>query len=300
MKKIIVIGDRLGLNDLQKERLEKLGQVSYLPTPDSSENWVSSVKDVDIICTDGAYLFENLENLEDVFIVYPYIELGSFDSKKLAEKNVYIANTKGSNKNSIVEWVMFSMLSLFRKFIPTVNTKASIPLEFTDSLENKNVLVIGKGDIGMQIGKACEAFHMNVDFFSRGDNLIEKVKDADVIVNALNSNTTNENLLDENFFMSLKEGSYYVSFVRQHTFDLNALILALDKGILAGAAIDCDPEKPGDVSNDFYQKILSSEKILATPHIAFSTKQAKENGTEFLIQNVEKYIEGKCENIIEK
>ena len=77
---------------------------------------------------------------------------------------------------------------------------------------------------------------------------------------------------------SLKKGCFYITFVRPYTYDVDGLIKAINNGIVAGAAIDCDPEGFGDTKNEFYQKALSNSKILVTPHIAFSTIQAVTNG----------------------
>ena len=107
-----------------------------------------------------------------------------------------------------------------------------------ESLDGKKVLIVGKGSIGSKIAIPCGAFGMEVDFYERGDDLVAKAADADLIINSLNVNTTSKNLLDEDFFMSLKKGAYYVTFVRQYTYDLNGLLKAIDKGVVAGAAID--------------------------------------------------------------
>ena len=181
-----------------------------------------------------------------------------------------------------------------------VRVTEDIPLEFNQSLVGKNLLVIGKGSIGTKIGSVLEGMGMNIDFFARGDDLTEKSDNADLIVNALNCNSTSENLLDENFFMSLKKGAYFVSFVRQFTYDLDGLIKSLDAGILGGAAIDCDPESPGNTTNDFYKKALSNEKILVTPHIAFATMQAKANAAEAVVKNVEAFLSGNPQNVLDK
>jgi len=141
---------------------------------------------------------------------------------------------------------------------------------------------------------------MEVDFYERGDDLLAKVADADLVINSLNVNSTSKNLLDEDFFMSLKKGAYYVTFVRQYTYDLDGLLKAIDKGIVAGAAIDCDPEDFGDTTNEFYQKALGNEKVLVTPHVAFSTKQAIARGGEIAIQNIESYLVEKPQNVLTK
>lgn len=141
---------------------------------------------------------------------------------------------------------------------------------------------------------------MEVDYFTRENNLKEKAADADLIVNALNCNSSSKNLLNEDFFMSLKPGSYYVTFARQYTYDLSGMIKALDADILAGAGIDCDPEEPYSVENDFYQTCLKHDKILVTPHVAFATKEASANGRETVVKNIEAYVNDTPQNVITK
>ena len=298
MKNIVVIG--VNFQGEQKKRLEALGKVTYWPNPSSSDEFLQHTKDANIICSNGSFLLENLPKLRNVFVTYPYIELGAFDSEELKNNGVFVANTQGSNRDSIVEWVIFMILSLFRKFPSVVRVKDSITLEFQESLNGKRVLIVGKGCIGTKIGLTCEAFGMNVDFFKRGDNLSVKSKDADVVINSLNCNSSSKNLLNEEFFMSLRKGTYFISFVRLYTYDLNGLNKAIEQGIVAGAAIDCDPETPGDTSNKFYQTTLDNPKILVTPHIAFSTRQAIANGAEFALQNIEAFAHGTPKNVLTK
>ncbi|MFH1649578.1 MAG: NAD(P)-dependent oxidoreductase [Candidatus Woesearchaeota archaeon] len=299
MKRISLIG-KFAFNDAQLNRLKSIGTVTNHEVPDSSEGWSKISEESDVIISNGDGLLESIYSLKDVFVTYPFIELGNFDSKKLAENNVIIANTQGSNRDSIIEWIVYMTLSLFRKFPSMVRVKNDIPLEFNQSLVGKTALVVGKGSIGIKTGEVLKALGMNVDYFGRGDDLVQKGKEADLVVDCLNCNSTSENLLDEKFFSSMKPGSYFVTFARPFTYDIDGLIKAISAGIVAGAAIDCDPESPGDTANAFYNKALSAEKILVTPHIAFATEQAKRNGAETVIRNVEAYAAGKWINVVVK
>ncbi len=298
MTKIIVLGTNL--KDDQKARLEAIGEVKYLSSPSSSEELLKQAKEADILYSDGAFLLVSLAKLKNVFVTYPYIELGVFNSEELKKNGVLVANSQGGNRPSIIEWVMFMTLSLFRKFILMVRATKNFPVELQESLSGKKVLIVGKGSIGTKIAVPCESFGMEVDFFERGDNLIAKSANVDLVINALNCNSTSKNLLNEKFFMSLKKGAYFVSFVRQYTYSLDGLLKSIDSGIVGGAAIDCDPEKFGDTTNEFYQKALSNPKVLVTPHIAFSTKQAIANGAEIAVQNIEAFIAGKPQNMLTK
>jgi len=296
--KVVTLGANLTEN--QKERLNSLGEASFLPSPTTAEDFLKQVEGADVIYSDGSFLLESLPKLKNVFVTYPYVELGVFNSDELKKNGVSVANSQGGNRASIIEWVMFMSLSLFRKFTPMVRATENFPVELQQSLNGKNVLIVGKGSIGTKIAIPCEAFGMNVSFFERGDDLKSKSADADLIINSLNCNSTSKNLLNEDFFMSLKKGSYFVSFVRPYTYDIDGLIKSINSDIVAGAGIDCDPEKFGDTTNEFYQKALSNPKILVTPHIAFSTKQAIAGGAEIAVQNIEVFVAGKPQNILTK
>lgn len=298
MKKIIVFG--VAFSDLQKKRLEKLGKVEYEPSPASSKELVTKAEGFDVICSDGTYLLDSLPKLKNVFVTYPYIELGAFDSKELKKNKVYVANTQGSSRETIAEWAMFMVLALFRQFIPLVRTKKQPEFSLYESLVGKKILIVGKGNIGIRIGDLCSAFDAKVSYFNRGDNLLKKSSDSDMVINCLNCNSSTKNLLNEKFFMSLKKGAYFVSFVRYYTYDIDGLIRAINKGVVAGAAIDCDPEEVFDAKNAFYKKALSNPKILVTPHVAFSSTFASANGKEFAVENIESYCKGHPKRILTK
>ena len=299
MKRIALDGT-FNFTDDQLVRLKAVGEVVQLEPTDTDEAWLKNAQGYDVICTWGDYVIPNLDKLENVLVTYPYTELGSFDSEKLAAKKVFVANARGGNRKSIVEWTMFMMLSLYRKFPQFLRTTEQYPFTSTESVEGKKVLIVGHGTIGTEVGERCQAFGMDVDYFNRGDDLAVKAKEADVVVNALNCNPSSKNLLNAEFFAGMKPGAFYVTFSRPYTYDVDGLIAAIDAGTVAGAAIDCDPEPLFDVSNDFYKKCLSNEKILVTPHVAGVTKQAAANGLEILVQNVEAFLSGKPQNVLEK
>jgi phosphoglycerate dehydrogenase-like enzyme len=298
VKKIVTLG--ITLNDDHKKRLDALGELQVLTAPVSVDNFVQKVAGYNVILSNGEFLLDSLDRLKDVFVTYPYVELGVFDSEKLERNGVTVANSRGGNRDSIVEWVMFMLIDLFRKFRSMVRASETFEVRLQESLVNKKVLIVGHGSIGSQIGVLCKSFGMKVSYFDRGEDIRDCSKDADVIINALNCNTSSRNLLDENYFLSLKKGSYFLTFVRPHTYDLDGLIKSINAGVIAGAAIDCDPEKFGDTTNSFYQKALSCPQILVTPHIAFSTVQAVTNGREIAIQNIENYFRGHLNNIVRK
>jgi phosphoglycerate dehydrogenase-like enzyme len=170
--------------------------------------------------------------------------------------------------------------------------------EQTMGLAGKKVLILGAGNIGNEVNKICQAFGMNIVIFRRGDDLIEMVKDMNVVINSLSQNSETEGLLGKKFFDSLKKGAYFISITGTEIFDMDVLLSALDSH-LAGAAIDPADISVGDTNNLIYQKIITHPKILATPHIAFNTDVSARIANDMMINNIEAWLNRKPINLVE-
>jgi phosphoglycerate dehydrogenase-like enzyme len=296
----IVVTGSMPFSAEQVGRLQRVGRVTTAGGASSAEEWLEQVEGADVVCSDGTFVAGNLDRLHDVFVTFPYVEIGSFDTDALARRNVMIANARGSNRDSVVEWAVFMALSLLRRFPDYVNADRELRFERSESLSGKDICVIGAGDIGSQLGKVLEALRAEVRYVSRGDDLMTAVKGCQLIVNSLSSTPSSARLLDRGFFRALEPGSFFITYVRPHTFDVEALLAALDDGILAGAAIDCDPQTPFDTANAYYRTLAAHEKVLATPHVAFATTQAGRQSLETVVGNIEAFANGQPRNVLVK
>jgi len=228
--------------------------------------------------------------------------VGFFDKMKLKTNNITVSYCPGCNKDAVSEWVIGMMINLLRDLPEMINNttlpKGVIPKE-TLGLTNKKVTIIGKGNIGSRVGKVCEALDMKVNYFTRNDDLIKSVETTDVIVNTLSENPTSENLLDEEFFNSLKNGSFFISVTNPSIFDTDAMLKALNKDILSRAAIDAGGIQVGDISGEYYKKLLNHPKVLVTPHIAYNTDVTDEVSNKVMIENIEAWLNKNPINILE-
>lgn len=100
--------------------------------------------------------------------------------------------------------------------------KGKVP-DATLGLAGKSILIIGKRNIGVSVGGICDALKMDVHYFERGNDLIEKTKDKKVLVNCLSSNETSKNILNKYFFDSLTLGSYFVSVSSNEVYDMDSM-----------------------------------------------------------------------------
>jgi D-3-phosphoglycerate dehydrogenase len=296
----IVVTGSMPFSAEQVRRLRRVGRVTTVGGASSGDEWLKQIEGADVVCSDGTFVAGNLERLRDVFITFPFIEIGSFDTDALARRNVMVANARGSNRDSVVEWAVFMALSLLRRFPDYVNADRELRFERGESLSGKDICVIGAGDIGSHLGKVLGALHAKVRYVTRDDDLMTAVKGCQLIVNSLSSTPSSAQLLDRGFFRALEPGSYFITYVRPHTFEVKALLGALDDGILAGAAIDCDPQAPFDTANAYYRTLAAHEKVLATPHVAFATTQAERQSLDAVVENVEAFANGRPRNVLVK
>lgn len=161
----------------------------------------------------------------------------------------------------------------------------------------KNITILGKGNVGKRVGAICEAFEMNVNYFTRGDNLLNTIKDADVIVDVLSANPSSKGLLNKNFFDSVKKGAIFISVTVNSIVDFDAMLAALDRGQLAFVAHDVMNAKLGDASDPLYDRLRRHSKIYATPHISAFTDVTNRIGNNMMIDNIEGWLKGKPINV---
>jgi len=300
MKKIVVTKD-LNLSPEEKERLNKLGKVEYYnDLAKTPEEWLKRCEGADIICTGIFGLKQKVYELENIFISLPFVGVGFLDLDKLKSRNIKISNSPGCNTEAVSEWIMAMILNLLLqlpKYINNLNSKFE-ESKINKSLSGKNISILGKGHIGSRVGMIAEKFEMNVKYFMRGDNLMESIKDADVIVNTLSLNQSTIGLLDKKFFNFLKKDSYFVTITALEIYDTEAMLEALEKNILAGVATDCGSIQVGNVQDPFYIKMIEHPKILATPHIAYNTDVERRKANKMMIDNIEAYLNSKPINLI--
>jgi len=303
MRKIVVTNNQ-DFTDEQVSRLNDLGDVTYYDQlPKSPQEYLDRIKDADIICSGTEGLKDAYPKMKDVFIAVAFVSVAFVDVNVLKKNNVLISNAPGSNKHAVAEWIICMMIYLMRDMARYINSTeefrvdASLP-PLTAGLAGKNITILGRGNIGQQVGKSVKALDMNVSFFARGDDLYKSVANADVIVNALSSNPGTAGLLDEKFFKALKPGAFFLTVTRNEIMDVDAMLNALDDGILAKVATDAGGILVGDVNDAYYQKLLKHPKVIVTPHIAYNTEVSTKMGNDIMLDNVEAFINGQPINLV--
>ncbi|ESZ02211.1 hypothetical protein NLY44_28000 [Mesorhizobium sp. C089B] len=88
-------------------------------------------------------------------------------------------------------------------------------------------------------------------------------------------------------------GAYLINTGRAGLVDTDALLRALDRAQIAGAALDVFDTEPPSARDP----LVSHHRVLATPHLAAWTEEMRVRHTGNILQNLQHLLAGKPENL---
>jgi D-3-phosphoglycerate dehydrogenase len=208
-------------------------------------------------------------------------------------RGIVVMNAPGANSLSVAELAMGLILSLARN-IPGADAsmKASRweKSRFAGTeIRSKTLGLVGLGRIGQEVAARAHAFEMKViahDPFISADmaatlgvelvSLENLCSRADYISLHAPALPSTRHLVNSERLARCKKGVRVVNTARGELIDEVALADAIERGQVAGAGLDVfESEPPKD------WRLASMPQVIATPHIAASTKEAQEQvGTE--------------------
>ena len=232
------------------------------------------------------------------------VGVDNIDLKAAKEKGVIVVNAPTATTIAVAEHAIALMLSMVRE-IPRADAgmKAGNWLKSEikgTELYQKTLGVIGFGHIGSTVGKYAKIFGMNViahDLIATDEQikehggepvtLDELLQKADIITIHVPLTDTTRHMIDENAIAKMKDGVRIVSDARGGVIDEKALLQALESGKVAGAALDVfEKEPPLD------SPLTKHLKLVATPHVGGSTKEAQRRAAVDIVNEVLTALEG--------
>jgi phosphoglycerate dehydrogenase-like enzyme len=168
-------------------------------------------------------------------------------------------------------------------------------------LEGSALTVLGAGQIGSHIAARARAFGMSVTGVSRhgkdraefdlvlpAARVLEAVRDADWVVNALPFTTETREFVSAEVFAHMSAGAVFVNVGRGGTVDEDALLNALTSGRLRGAALDVVRHEPLESSSPLWDL----ENVLITSHSAgvIPGVEVRDLAVRALVRNLPAYL----------
>jgi len=243
------------------------------------------------------------------------VGLDNIDVPAATKLGIVVIAPLNANAVSVAELSVGLMLALVRK-IPMADrtTKAGAwdrkgctGIE----LDGKTLTLCGFGRIGRLVAVRARGFGVNVvafDPFVQADpaalgdtgcelcdNLEEALAAGDFISVHLPLSDQTRHMFNTCTFAAIRRGAHFINTSRGGVVDERALLLALQSGHLAGAALDVREIEPPQTRIGFE----AMDNVILTPHIGSFTAEAQTRTFEAVCDDLDRILSGQAaENFV--
>jgi phosphoglycerate dehydrogenase-like enzyme len=238
--------------------------------------------------------------------------IGQLMFPALRESGVVVTNARGVHSVPVAEHVMTLLLALARRLPDAVRFQgqaqwsqqeiwgAEVPPR---ELDGAVLLLVGFGAIGQEVARRAKAFGMTIRAVTRsgrGDGaLAEKIfsaeyladvlGQADFVVLAAPETPATTHMIGSRELAAMKRTAYLINVARGTLIDEPALMDALSREVIAGAALDVAENEPLPPENPLWR----TKNLLITPHVAGVGERLWERQGALLAENLERWFSGR-------
>lgn len=230
------------------------------------------------------------------------VGLDNIDVATANSKKIIVLNTPTASSISVAELAIGHMLAVCRFLhISTMEMRQGKwpKKEFGEGIElyNKNIGILGLGNIGKEVARRALAFGMKVlafdpiftpmDFFVEITTKEKVLANSDIITLHLPFDKKEGPIIGKKELDMMKNGVIIINCARGGVVDETALLEALKSGKVAAAGLDVFVNEP---ITDAQKELINHPHVSLTPHIGASTKEAQERvGVEIAMKIVETF-----------
>ena len=253
------------------------------------------------------------------------------DTAFCRERNIVVSNVPSYGANTVAEHTFALLLSLSRNIYQARERTLRNDFSFHGlqgfDLMGKVLGVIGTGQIGQHVVRIAKGFEMRVLAYDPHPDgaasqrlgfeyvgLDVLLARSDVISLHCPLTTETQHLIGKQAFKKMKKGVYLLNTARGGLIATDALLWALDAGIVAGAGLDVLEEEEavreerellsGRFDGHKLRAVIRNhvlakhEQVIITPHIAFNSREAVERIMETTVENISAYLAQAPNNVV--
>ncbi|WP_178021485.1 NAD(P)-dependent oxidoreductase [uncultured Paenibacillus sp.] len=259
---------------------------------------------------------EVIESAPELSIISRHgIGVDNIDVDAASERGILVSRVLNANAYSVAEYIIASMMTLGRNLFPAdrlirtgklSDAGASLPGLVNrykaggSEIKGKKLGIIGFGSIGSIIAELVKSLNVSVyvyDAFVNTDNPnVTQVNTAKELYEISDFVTINvplteatKNLVTLETLKQMKPTAYLINASRGGIVNEADLADALNRDMIAGAAVDVYSVEPPELDNPLF----SAKNVILTPHIAGTTTEAIENLSVGAAQAIVDYHLGK-------
>lgn len=308
----IVLLESLGVPkemiDKHKKKLERMGH-KFVIYERNDDPFVlqKRVEDADAIILVNMPLGKDIVKRASKlkFINVAFTGVDHIPLEEATKRNIVVSNASSYATEAVAELTISFMIQLLRH---TKENEMNCRLgkakyePVGNLLHGKTVGIIGAGKIGMKTAQLCKAFgcevimddYKNIDLDGiRRVDLKTLFQMSDIVSLHCPLTEKTKGMIGKEQFSWMKKTAYFINTARGSIVDTNALVDALQKGKIAGAAIDVFDIEPPLPENHSY---LYAPNMIVTPHIGYSSIESMERRAEIVFDNLYAWLEGNAKN----
>jgi D-3-phosphoglycerate dehydrogenase / 2-oxoglutarate reductase len=230
------------------------------------------------------------------------------DVEACTAAGVVVVNQSGGNANSVAEHAVGMLLTLSKRIIEAdraLRREANVERNALMGTEaqGKTIGIVGLGNVGRRIAELCRGLlHMNVvaydpflsatEMAARGGEKVELddlLRRSDYVSISCPLTKDNRGMIGARQYALMQKHAYFITTARGFIHDEAALTEALRNKQIAGAGLDVWAKEPPPPDHP----LLQFDNVLASPHTAGVTKEARENMGRIAAQQVLDALDGK-------
>jgi glycerate dehydrogenase len=173
-------------------------------------------------------------------------------------------------------------------------------------LAGKKLGIVGFGSIGQAVARMARGFDMEILIAARpgagavvppGRIALDRLlTDADFVSLHCPLTEQTRGLINQRSLSSMKPTAYLINTARGALIDEAAVIEALRKKRIAGAALDVLVEEPPAADHPIIRAARELDNLTVTPHTAWGAREARERLLEEVEENIAAYLTGRPRN----
>jgi D-3-phosphoglycerate dehydrogenase len=221
---------------------------------------------------------------------------------------VLVLNQSGGNADSVAEHALGMLLTLSKRIIEAdralrrerdVNRNALIGREAGGS----TIGIVGIGNVGRRLAELCEGLlrmkvlaydpYLSADEIAgRGAEKVELdelLRRSDYVSINCPLTTESRGMIGAKQFALMQPHAFFITTARGFIHDEDALLAALREKRIAGAGLDVWSKEPPPPEHP----LLQFDNVLASPHTAGVTREARENMGRIAAEQVLGALDGK-------
>lgn len=289
-----------------KEKFDKIKALGY-EIIYCNENIVTNnedVDDADILVTYNPFKNLDINKMNNLkYIQITSIGIDHIPIDKILNRDILIANNKGSYSAPIGECIVMYILEIYKnsKRFHEQQLNKEWKQNFSISeLRNKKIGFIGTGTLATEAAKRLQGFDVeiwgvnttghNKEYFDKcfeNDEMDEVFKTCDVVVVTIPATKETLGIINKDKFELMKNGSVFINVGRGNIINEEDLIRYINK--FRGVALDVFENEPLDKNSMLWE----FDNVIITPHNSWVSDNNEERTFNMIYNNLKNYIENK-------